>query len=114
MPSDLGPLRDTRENIGLAFSFVGQASFDQFCSDRRTAYAVTRCLEIISKASRRLSPELKERHPHIRWQGMAGAGNVYRHDYELIVDKAVWDTVHESLPPLLAVVDEELRRLHGD
>jgi uncharacterized protein with HEPN domain len=45
---------------------------------------------------------------------MAGAGNVYRHDYELIVDKAVWDTVHESLPPFLAVVDEELRRLHGD
>ena len=114
MPSDLGPLRDIRENIGLAFSFIGQASLGQFCSDRRTAYPVTRCLEIISQASRRLSPELKERHPHIRWQGMAGAGNVYRHDYELIVHKAVWDTVHESLPPLLAVVDEELRRLHGD
>jgi len=45
---------------------------------------------------------------------MAGAGNVYRHDYELIVDKAVWDTAHGSLPPLLAVVDEELRRLQSD
>jgi uncharacterized protein with HEPN domain len=55
MPSDLGPLRDIRENVGLAFSFIGRASFDQFCSDRRTAYAVTRCLEIISEASRRLS-----------------------------------------------------------
>jgi uncharacterized protein with HEPN domain len=90
MPSDLGPLRDIRENIGLAFSFIGQSSFDEFRRDRRTAYAVTRCLEIVSEASRRLSPELKQRHPHIRWQGMAGAGNVYRHDYELIVDKAVW------------------------
>jgi uncharacterized protein with HEPN domain len=114
MPSDLGPLNDIRENIALAFSFVGQASFEQFHADRRTAYAVTRCLEIISEASRRLSPELKARHPHIRWQGMAGAGNVYRHDYELIVDKAVWDTAHGSLPPLLAVVDEELRRLQSD
>jgi len=44
---------------------------------------------------------------------MAGAGNVYRHDYELILDKAVWDTVHESLQPLLTVVDAELRRLPG-
>jgi uncharacterized protein with HEPN domain len=114
MPSDLGALRDIRENIGLAFSFIGQASFDQFCSDRRTAYAVTRCLEIISEASRRLSPELKQRHPHIRWQGMAGAGNVYRHDYEPIVDKVVWDSVHESLPPSLAIVDEELHRLRSD
>ena len=103
MPSDspVGPLTDIRENIGLAFSFIGQVTIDQFLADRRTVYAVTRCLEIISEASRRLPPELKARHPQIRWQGMAGAGNVYRHDYELILDKAVWDTVHESLEPCL-------------
>lgn len=115
MPSEspLGPLTDIRENIGLAFSFIAQASIDQFLADRRTVYAVTRCLEIISEASRRLPSELKDRHPQIRWKGMAGAGNVYRHDYELILDRAVWDTVHESLAPLLAVVEEELRRLEG-
>ena len=115
MPFDstVGPLVDIRENIGLAFSFVGQASLDQFLIYRRTVYAVTRCLEIISEASRRLPAELKARHPHIRWQGMAGAGNVYRHDYELILDRAVWETVHGSLKPLLAVVEEELRRLEG-
>ena len=115
MPSDsaVGPLTDIRENIALAFSFVSQASIDQFLADRRTVYAVTRCLEIISEASRRLPPELKARHPYVRWQGMAGAGNVYRHDYELVLDKAVWDTVHSSLKPLLTVVEEELRRLEG-
>lgn len=42
---------------------------------------------------------------------MAGAGNVYRHDYELILDRDVWATVHESLPPLLAVVEKELHQL---
>ncbi len=115
MPSDsvLGALVDIRENIGLAFSFIGPASIDQFLIDRRTVYAVTRCLEIISEASRRLPPELKARHQHIRWLGMAGAGNVYRHDYELVLDRAVWDTVHGSLAPLLIVVEEELRRLEG-
>jgi len=44
---------------------------------------------------------------------MAGAGNVYRHDYERVLDRAVWDTVQESLRPLLAVVEEELRQLGG-
>jgi uncharacterized protein with HEPN domain len=102
---------DIRENIGLAFSFVGRVSIDQFLTDRRTVYAVTRCFEITSEASRRLPAELKARHPHIRWQGMAGAGNVYRHDYELMLDKAVWETVHGSLKPLLAVVEAELQRL---
>lgn len=78
MPSDpdtvIGALVDIRENIGLAFSFIGSVSVDQFLTDRRTVYAVTRCLEIISEASRRLPPELKALYPHIRWQGMAGAG----------------------------------------
>jgi len=113
MPSEttIGPLTDMRENISLALAFIGTASLDQFLADRRTVYAVTRCLEIISEASRRLPPELKARHPHIRWQGMAGAGNVYRHDYEFVLDRAVWDTVQESLRPLLAVVEEEIRRL---
>jgi uncharacterized protein with HEPN domain len=115
MPSDstVDPLTDIRESIALALSFVGQASLEQFLADRRTVYAVTRCLEIISEASRRLPPELKARHPHIRWQGMAGAGNVYRHNYELVLDRAVWDTVRSSLKPLLAVVEEELRRIEA-
>jgi uncharacterized protein with HEPN domain len=41
---------------------------------------VTRCLEIISEASRRLPESLKARHPEIPWKQIAGAGNVYRHD----------------------------------
>jgi len=115
MPSDspIARLTDIRENINLAFSFIGDATLDQFLADRRTVYAVTRCLEIISEASRRLPDELKARHPHIRWRGMAGAGNVYRHDYELILNRAVWDTVQGSLKPLLAVVEEELQGLSG-
>jgi uncharacterized protein with HEPN domain len=116
MPSDgspRGPLTDIRENVNLAFSFIADASLPQFLADRRTVYAVTRCLEIISEASRRLPEEMKARHTHIRWRGMAGAGNVYRHEYELILDRAVWDTVQSSLRPLLAVVEEELRRLEG-
>jgi uncharacterized protein with HEPN domain len=43
-------------------------------------YAVIRSLEIISEASRRLSDELKARHPGIPWREMAAAGNFYRHN----------------------------------
>jgi hypothetical protein len=51
-------------------------------ADPRTVYAVTRCLEIISEGSRRLPDDLKARHPSIAWRDMAGAGNIYRRDYE--------------------------------
>ncbi|HLG80286.1 MAG TPA: HepT-like ribonuclease domain-containing protein [Bradyrhizobium sp.] len=39
---------------------------------------------------------------------MAGAGNVYRHDYEDVSAHFVWNTVHDALPPLRSVVEEEL------
>jgi uncharacterized protein with HEPN domain len=78
--------------------------------DTRTVYAVTRCLEIISEASRRLPDDLKARHPSIAWRQMAGAGNVYRHDYEDVAAQFVWDTVQRALPPLRAVVEPELAR----
>jgi uncharacterized protein with HEPN domain len=41
---------------------------------------------------------------------MAGAGNVYRHDYEDVAAQFVWDTVQRALPPLREVVDVELTR----
>ena len=39
---------------------------------------------------------------------MAGAGNVYRHDYENVAARYVWDTVQLALPPLRAVIEREL------
>ncbi len=115
MPSDpaRAALRDILHHIDLAEAFAAGFDATRFRDDLRTVYAVTRCLEIISKASRRLPLALKERHPSIAWKRMAGAGNVYRHDYEDVAANFVWDTVQISLPPLRAAVEQEWRRL-GD
>jgi uncharacterized protein with HEPN domain len=80
-------------------------------ADPRTVYAVTRCLEIISEASRRLPDERKERHPAIAWKQMAGAGNIYRHNYEDVAASYVWTTVRDHLPPPRAAVANELAAL---
>jgi len=101
-------LRDIQHNIALAQHFCVDQTLQSFSDDVMRVYAVTRCLEIVSEASRRLSPELKAHPPDIRWRDMAGAGNVYRHDYEDVVAQRVWDTVQVALPPLKTVVDREL------
>ncbi len=112
MPSDSADiaLRDILFHIDLAVHFVAGLDSPAFHEDLRTVYAVTRCLEIISEASRRLPDELKQRHPSIAWRQMAGAGNVYRHDYEDVAAQYVWDTVQRALPSLRAVVEQELAR----
>jgi uncharacterized protein with HEPN domain len=109
--SPFNALSDIEENIALARKFVEGLSFENFLQDRRTVYAVTRCLEIISEASWRLPPELKARHPDIPWPKLAGAGSVYRHDYEDVLERFLWLTVQESLEPLRTVVVDELERL---
>jgi len=86
---------------------------EAFRADLRTIYAATRCLEIISEASRRLPGEMKARHPLIAWKDIAGAGNVYRHDYEDVVAQHVWDTVRIDLPPLRAAIEGELTDIGG-
>jgi uncharacterized protein with HEPN domain len=103
-------LRDILHHIDLISAFVSGMSRDSFLADLKTTYAVTRCLEIISEAPRRLPDGLKQRHPSIQWKQMAGAGNVYRHDYEEIAARYLWDTVQRSLPPLRIVIETELSR----
>jgi uncharacterized protein with HEPN domain len=87
-----------RENVTRALAFVDGLDYERFRGNLVVVYAVTRALEIISEASRRL-PDV------------AGAGNVYRHDYEDVRERDVWTTLQKHLPPLLAVVEEELRAL---
>ena len=63
-------LRDILHQIDLAQNFAQGQDRDAFSADIMRVYAVTRCLEIISEASRRLSEELKARHPVLlggRW-----------------------------------------------
>jgi uncharacterized protein with HEPN domain len=110
MPSErsLQALRDILENAKLAQSFVVGFDYLGFSADRRAVYAVTRCLEIISEASRRLGDDIRARHPELPWRAIMGAGNIYRHDYDSVADEFLWRTVNHSLMPLIAAVEVEL------
>ena len=67
-------LLDISDNARLAQEFVEGFDLRKFKADRRTVYAVTRCLEIISEASRRLPASVENRHPGIARKDIAGAG----------------------------------------
>jgi len=100
-----------RHNIYLAQRFVNDLDYERFRHEKLYFYAVTRCLEIISEASRRVPSEIKARHPDIPWAEMAAAGNIYRHEYEDVAQRQVWRTVEKRLPPLLPAFEQELRDL---
>jgi uncharacterized protein with HEPN domain len=98
-------LEDIVDNIARVFRFLADLDLEDFLLDDKSFYAAMRCLEIVSEASRRLSPELKTRHSEIPWKDIAGSGSIYRHAYENVQAHRVWATVHDALP-LLRVAAE--------
>jgi len=104
-----GYLFDILSQIELAESFTADLTEAEFLKSTLHQHAATRCLEIISEASRRLPNDLKVRNAHIDWSMIAGAGNVYRHDYGNVAPRRVWQSVTKSLPPLRTFVEAELK-----
>jgi len=104
-------LFDVRDNIFSAREFVAGLDESAFRASRLHFYAVTRGLQIISEASRRLPDEILARHPSIPWRDIRVSDNVYRHHYDNVAEARVWDTVQRHLAPLLVVAETELKRL---
>jgi Ribonuclease HepT-like len=72
---------------------------------------VTRCLEIVSEASRRLPASVRDRHPDLPWRAIMDVGNVLRHEYDNVSQNRVWRTVQERLPQLLVAIESEIAAL---
>jgi len=106
-------LRDILDNIDAIGEFSADMEYDAFRADRKTLYAVTRALEIISEATKRLPAEIKDCYPEIDWIAVAAAGNIYRHEYESVDEKLVWHTVQQGLEGLRRMAAAELERLQG-
>ncbi len=90
---------------------LADTTLADFEADWEKQWLAQRGLEIISEASRRLSADIKARHPAIPWNKVAGIGNVLRHDYERVSAPIIWKLVREDLEPLEEACLLELQRL---
>lgn len=81
---------------------------DGFEADWEKQWLIERGVEIISEASRRLTDELKVRHPDVPWKKIAGIGNVLRHNYETVAPPIMRKLAREDLFDLEEVCRDEL------
>jgi uncharacterized protein with HEPN domain len=99
---------DIALNARRAIDWTGDRSAAAFAEDVQTVYAVTRALEIISEAARRLEASEREDRPELPWKDITGAGNVYRHDYDEVSPEILWLTVKRRVPEILAAAEAVL------
>ena len=80
--------------------------------DRMLELALTRLMEVLGEAARRVPDEFRERCPEVPWRQTTDLRNVLIHDYDTVDLDELWRIIQERLPTLLeqlqAIIDENL------
>jgi len=91
-------------SINRILDYISGMDRGAFEADLVTQDAVVRQLEIIGEATKRVSKELRSKHPDIPWSDMAGMRDVLIHDYIDVDLGVVWKTASENIPDLKALI----------
>ncbi|TAK35486.1 MAG: DUF86 domain-containing protein [Chloroflexota bacterium] len=98
-----------RDSIALIQART-RAGRETFLRDVDAQDAVLWRLETLAEATGKLSQDVKDRHPEMRWRGIYAFRNIAAHAYlDLRLDE-VWEIVEQHLPALMIVADDELGR----
>ena len=82
------------------------AKMYEFLSDETLKRAVTRSLEIIGEATKKIPADVKFRWNTISWRQMAGMRDKLIHDYMGINYLIVWDVAKNIIPTLIPQIEE--------
>ena len=82
------------------------AKMYEFLSDETLKRAVTRSLEIIGEATKKIPADVKYRWGIISWRQMAGMRDKLIHDYMGINYLIVWDVAKNIIPTLIPQIKE--------
>lgn len=109
MKRDIGLyLDDILESIQKIQEYTQGLTEEQFSRNTATQDAVLRRLAIIGEAVKHLPKDLREKYEQIPWKQIAGARDIFVHEYFGVGMERVWKTVQEELPALKALVKKLL------
>ncbi len=107
-------LQDILDSIDDLSNFTNNMSFKSFVSDKKTINAVTRSIEIIGEATKKLPASITTKYPLVPWAKMAGIRNKLIHEYFGIDAEILWKVVKDDLPPLKPLVEQALKELDSN
>ena len=84
-------------------------SGDDLNTNRAFALQLTRLMEIVGEASRRVPGEFRAKYPGTDWRGFAGLRDVLIHKFDAIEHNTLWRIVQEELPVLIRQLEENLQ-----
>ena len=108
--SPLEYLRHMRDEAEYLAETSAGLTRETFLQDTTLQRAFVRSIEVIGEASKKVTPDIKDRYQELNWKAIAGMRDRLIHDYFGIDYEIVWDVVENKIPPLLQAITDILTR----
>jgi|SRR3989338_6316924 len=110
MKEDSVYLNHILDSIKNIFSDTKNFTSEKFSANRQVKDAVTRNVEIIGEAVKRLSEEIYKNYPDVPWQKIARTRDMLIHHYFDVDDEQLWKIIEDDLPKLKISIEKILSK----
>jgi len=100
MNRDDASLLDIRQAIQRIIAFSEEMTPSDLAINEEKQSAILYQVIVLGEATKRLSLEFRNRHPHIPWKDIAGMRDILAHQYDKVNLTTLWDVVHNDIPEL--------------
>ena len=91
--------------------YTRDVDFEEFRNDELKVLAITRLLEILGEAARRVSEDLRAKYPEVEWREIIGARDRIIHGYDSVDLERVWYICRVDLPALTTKLKKVLAEM---
>jgi uncharacterized protein with HEPN domain len=75
--------------------------------------SLTRLVEIVGEAARRVSEAFREKYPSVPWRDISDTRNRLIHGYDVVDLDVLWDVIQNDLPPLVVQLEKIVGSIGG-
>jgi uncharacterized protein with HEPN domain len=97
-------LQDIVDAIMAIEQFTAGIEFEAFSQNLEKVFAVSRAIEIIGEAVKRIPDSVRVQYSDIPWRDMAGMRDKLIHDYFNTDVEIIWKAVQEDVPQLKTMI----------
>jgi len=113
-PDDRIRIRHMRDAVDKVLRYTEGSSRQGLQDDEMLRLAITKLVEIVGEAAKRVSEPTRNAHPSVPWSAAARMRDRLTHHYFDVDLDVLWATITEDFPPLLDALPDEPPRPGAD